>query len=773
MQRIAYNRRGFIRISTPIGSKEMSSQFALISVLKDLFGESAGEDLSAVNPQDSFLALGFDSLFLTQVALALKKRFKVDLAFRRLLSDLGSFELLAAWLAENAASGTLPTAQPVEQNAVAAAVPAVASAAVPAVAQMPIAQPVAAQLAPQPVIAQPVANSFSVNPVMAVGVVAPALGGVEGLIQQQLQLMSMQLGMLAQYRGSHAGVVQAPVVAAPQVAALAPVAQAGAPTAVAASAPAPTVPSTYPGKSDSSGAASQDAPPAAKPFGAQTKIDITGKDVFTDEQFGHFRQLADEYLARTGKSREFTANNRAVLADPRVASGFRPAIKDVVYPIVVDRSKGTRLWDLDGNEYIDTLCGYGSMYFGYQADWIVDAIQAQLALGMEIGPQHPLTAEVIQLLREIMPHERFAFCNTGSEAVLGAVRMARTRSGCNKIVMFTGDYHGINNEVIVRAGKGGKGFPAAAGVMRESVSNVLVLDYGSDEALKVIREQADDIAAILVEPVQSRHPDFVPLEFLRELRTLTKELNIALIFDEVITGFRAAPGGFQEYSGIQADICTYGKIIGGGISIGVIGGRAHYLDTLDGGQWQYGDDSKPEVGVTYFAGTFVRHPLALAAARAVLLHMKANPRLQEEVNERAARFAGELNLHFKRVQAPMHIERFCSMMYFKFTEDLPWGEFLFTDMRIQGIHIWYGRPMFVSAAHTDAELDTIIATFKRSLARMQAWGFIPGSSSDEAGRDLAPPVKGAVMGINGEGNPAWFVTEPDGSNRQVGVAFEY
>src|SRR5690606_26917994 len=117
------------------------------------------------------------------------------------------------------------------------------------------------------------------------------------------------------------------------------------------------------------------------------------------------------------------------------------------------------------------------------------------------------------------------------------------------------------------------------------------------------------------------------------------------------------------------------------------------------------------------------------------------------VNERAERFARDLNLHFQRVGAPMLIEQFCSMMFFKFTEELPWGELLFADMRRQGIHVWFGRPMFVSCAHTDEDLATITGVFKRSLARMQEWGFIPGHSTDQRGRSLAPPQSGALMGV--------------------------
>jgi len=726
------------------GIPAMDQQSLIVNELRELFAESSGEDLSQTAPDVSFLELGFDSLFLTQAALSLKKRYKIDVPFRRLLSDVPDFGSLAALVAKDADASLLPSAA--APAAVAAAPIAPVAVAVTAAA-VPVATP---QYAVAPTQFAPVTLD------------AAALGGVQALIQQQIQLMARQLEML----GAPGAAPQVAVPAQTVVQAVAPAAVA-APVAAAATAPAPSSAAVTP--------AATDEKPPAKPFGAQARIDISGKDDFTPQQREHFQQLVKEYTRHTAKSKAFTEKTRPRLADPRVVSGFRPAVKEITYPIVVDRSKGARLWDLDGNEYIDTLCGYGSMFFGYQPDWVIKAIDEQMKKGFEIGPQHPLTYEVNELLAEILPHDRYAFCNTGSEAVLGSMRMARTHTGRNKIVMFTGDYHGIVDEVIVRGSRTLKSFPAAAGIMPDAVKNMLVLDYGSDEALEIIRSNADDIAGVLVETVQSRHPALVPIEFLKKLRTLTEELDIALIFDEVITGFRIAPGGFQEYTGIQADICTYGKVIGGGISLGIIAGRKRYLDTLDGGAWQFGDDSKPEVGVTYFAGTFVRHPMAMAVAKAVLLHIKEQgPQLQQRVNARATQFASDMNLHFKRVNAPMEIEQFCSLMYFKFTEDLPWGELMFCDMRTQGIHIWYGRPMFVSCAHTDEDMAQIRTVFMRSLARMQEWGFIPGSSRDSQGRDLAPPEPGARLGIDADGNPAWFVDDASSSTglRQVGASFE-
>ena len=310
------------------------------------------------------------------------------------------------------------------------------------------------------------------------------------------------------------------------------------------------------------------------------------------------------------------------MADPRVVSGFRPLTKEIVYPIVVNRSKGSRVWDIDGNEYIDALNGFGSNFLGYQPDVITKVLTEQIENGYEIGPQHELAGDVCKLICELTGFDRAALCNTGSEAVLGAMRIARTITGRSRIVAFAGSYHGINDEVIVRGTKKLKTIPAAPGIMPEVVQNMLILEYGTNETLRIIKERADDIAAVLVEPVQSRRPEFQPVQFLKEVREITKNSNTVLIFDEVITGFRMHPGGAQAMFGVKADIGTYGKVIGGGMPIGAIAGVKLYMDALDGGFWQYGDASQPEAGVTYFAGTFVRHPLALAAAHASLVYMK-------------------------------------------------------------------------------------------------------------------------------------------------------
>ena len=370
------------------------------------------------------------------------------------------------------------------------------------------------------------------------------------------------------------------------------------------------------------------------------------------------------------------------------------------------------------------LNGFGSNLLGYKHPLIQHALQQQINAGYEIGPQHPLAGEVCKLIAQITGNDRVALCNTGSEAVLGVMRIARTVTGKSKIVAFNGSYHGINDEVIVRGNKKWQSFPASPGIPNEAVSNMILLEYGETESLREIERAAEEIAAVIVEPVQSRRPDFQPKKFLESLRALTAQKNIILIFDEVITGFRCHPAGIQGLYGIQADLVTYGKVVGGGMPIGVMAGKQYLMDTLDGGYWQYGNISVPETGVTYFAGTFVRHPLALAAAKASLdFFIEKGAALQEGINTLTADLVNKLNTIALTYNAPYHIACFSSLWKIKIKEELPYVELLFVLMREKGIHIWDNFPCFLTAAHTEEDIQTIENAFEDAVLALQKGGF--------------------------------------------------
>ena len=513
-----------------------------------------------------------------------------------------------------------------------------------------------------------------------------------------------------------------------------------------------------------------------KPFGALPKIERK-TTVFDERQYTFLQELIQCYNKKTAGSKKYARDNRLHMADPRVVSGFSPLTKELIYPIVVNRSRGSLLWDIDGNEYVDVLNGFGSNLFGYQPEFLKKAIYDQVEKGYELGPQHELAGEVSKMICEFTGLERAAFCNTGSEAVLGAVRIARTVTGRSLIVAFTGSYHGIFDEVIVRGNKKLRSFPAAPGIMPEAVQNMLILDYGTNESLQIIRERAHELAAVLVEPVQSRRPEFTPVDFLKKVREITLQSNTVLIFDEVITGFRMHPGGAQALFNINADLATYGKVIGGGLPIGVIAGKKQFMDALDGGFWQYGDTSFPETGVTYFAGTFVRHPLVLSTAKASLQYMKEKgPGLQKSINDKAQHLADKLNAEMERRALPMYVAHFGSLWKIKFKEEVPYYELMYTLMREKGIHIWDGFPCFMTEAHTQTDLDLIVTAFTESVDEMIHAGFYKNNLPDDnsanknnflTSYDILPPD--AKLGRDKNNNPAWFISDPEqpGKYRQV------
>jgi glutamate-1-semialdehyde aminotransferase len=508
-----------------------------------------------------------------------------------------------------------------------------------------------------------------------------------------------------------------------------------------------------------------------KPFGASPKIEKQTTELNTQQET-FLKNLTISYNKLTAGSKAYTQKHRAHMSDPRVVSGFKPFTKELVYPLVIEKSSGNKLWDVDGNEYLDTLNGFGSCLFGHQPDFIKKALHYQIEQGFEVGPQHPLAGEVCELLCELTQHERAALCNTGSEAVLGAMRIARTVTGRSLIVAFSRSYHGINDEVIVRGSRMKKTFPAAAGIMPEAVQNMLILDYGTEESLQIIRDRGHEIAAVLVEPIQSRRPDFQPVEFLKEIREITKTSNITLIFDEIITGFRMHLQGMQGMYGIKADIATYGKVIGGGISIGAILGSSKYMDALDGGFWQFGDDSIPEVGVTYFAGTFVRHPLALATTKASLLHLKENsPELQDNLANMTERLASELNLYFKNHSLPIEIHYFRSLWRLSFLEEVAYAELIFVLMRSKGIHVWDGFPCYITEAYKEDDISQIIKSFIESIEELTEVGIFQSDSKNKSHLSYkslvelnTPPKSGAKLGLDEEGNPAWFVVDKKKNN---------
>ncbi|MET1255845.1 amino acid adenylation domain-containing protein [Aliikangiella maris] len=716
----------------------------LIDQLKSLFSDASGLDLTQAGNDEGFFELGLDSLFLTQAALQVKKVFKVKVTFRQLLNECGTFSDLANYLAEQGVNLAPPAQPPIANNRHSPDHQAASMQAKAVTQNTQAILPQQTGIQQQASIPQLTTVTASLNAGAHVDI-----NGLTQLLSQHAQLLNSQTQLLTQALGQQN--IPLSAITAAQAA------PHSVDTAQQASA------STVLPSNETTAKTGVTGESKAKPFGASVRINVKRSNELTSKQQSDLQALSDRYNEKFKSSKSFAQENRKQLADPRVVSGFRNTLKEIIYPIVVEKSAGAYLWDIDGNQFIDITCGFGSNFFGNGADFIRESVAAQLQQGYEIGPQNPLVAEVSKGFCEMTGLDRVAFCNTGSEAVLGAIRLARTVTAKDKIVMFDEDYHGINDEVIVNRNNQGTSIAAAAGIPQAAVSETVILDYGQDSALDYIREHADEIAAVLVEPVQSRNPSLQPKAFLEKLRAICTENEMALIFDEVITGFRIHPKGAQGYFGIQADLATYGKVIGGGMPIGVIAGASEYMDALDGGYWQYGDDSAPEVGVTYFAGTFVRHPLALAAAKAVLKKLKAEPEIQKNLNQKTTQMVKTLNDYCQSVGVPIKIASCGSLFKIKIPQEIPYEELLYVLLREKGIHIWDARPCFLTTAHSDKDIAQFINQFKAAIDEMLDMDFLPSEKPKAAKTFNAeePPVAGARLGKDRKGNPAWFIEDPE------------
>ena len=658
----------------PLGRSELGGRVA--AIFENLSGRPFGADETGA----SFLELGFDSLLLTQAAQGLQTTFGVQIRFRQLLDDLPSVDDVTRHIAE--------------------------------LCPQEMAKPAAIVQAAAPVASAPIASA-PITPVAAVAIAQPAGSGLDALMREQLDVMSRLMERQLQTLSGQP--------AAPAIAAVTPAPQ---PPATVKPQPVPASPAAA---SSAAGSTARFKP-----------LIRTGNEILTEAQRAHIARLTKLYVGKTATSKRLADQHRPLLADPRTVSGFTADWKEMVYPIVSARAKGARIWDVDGNVYIDLVNGYGQTAFGHAPDFVVDAVQAQLTDGFAIGPQSPLAHEASKLFCELTGHARVAFCNTGSEAVMAAMRVARTVTGRDRIVAFSGAYHGQFDEVLVRGvGEQHRSVPAAPGIPAEAVGRMTVLDYGTDESLAWLREHAHELAAVLVEPVQSRRPGYLPAAFLKELRRITEKAGTALVLDEVVTGFRVHPAGVQALLGIKADLATYGKVVGGGLPVGLLAGTPRFMDALDGGAWRFGDDSVPEVGVTFFAGTFVRHPLALAATVAVLRHIKEKgPALTEALTQRMEGLVEALRRAFAKVGWDVPIECYGSVAYFEPGRDHRLGSLLHYHLRARGIFIQEHYPCFLTTQHGDAEIAAIIAAFEDSLALMRRDGMLPGTVDESLPPDM-------------------------------------
>ncbi len=693
-----------------------------------------------VNPEEidvatNFLDLGTDSLTLLEISQTVQQNLGVKVPFRLLIDDLTTVDALARYL-ERRLGADAARALPVPG-------PAAAPAQPPAPMLLPAAYP--------PAIASPPAHPAVGHPPPAGGLPPLAHGALETIIARHLDLLGQQLELLRQASlgASGTSAPAAPVLAAPV--ALPPAALPGGVLPDLA-APGPTHAAAAPPPAAQTTQGTASAPRDEDDFVPYRSLRGAAEQEITPRQREHLQALIGRVNALTQGSKRIIDEDRIHHADARTVTGFRRLWKELAYPLVVTDGYGARIRDVDGNEYVDLAMGFGSLLFGHTPPFVVDTLAEQVRRGVRLGPQSYLAGDVARLISELTGAERVTFCNSGTEAIMTALRIARAHTGRDKVVMFAGSYHGIADEVLARAEAGGDGraLPLAPGIPASAVADMLVFRYNQPQSLAAIARHAGELAAVLIEPPRSRTPDIQPLEFLRELRRLTEQHGTLLIFDEIVTGFRTHPGGAQAIFDIHPDLVTYGKTLAGGMPIGVVAGKAAYMGAIDGGAWRYGDDSVPQVDMTYHAGTFCKHPYTMPVAKAVLEHLKAaGPALQEGLNRRTAELVATLNDFFAAEDYPLKVVSFGSLFRFTFPSSLRLAELFYYHLLEHGVYIWEGRNCFLSTAHTGDDVAQVIAAVKASVAALRAGDVLPPAGGGGAGRrrSTAPAEAGVPAGV--------------------------
>ena len=284
-------------------------------------------------------------------------------------------------------------------------------------------------------------------------------------------------------------------------------------------------------------------------------------------------------------------------------------------PLFIERGEGIHIYDVDGDEYIDLIGSYGPLILGHAHPKVTAAVKAAVDKSFTYGATTLGEVEMAEMVKEAYPQlDKVRFVNSGTEAVLSAIRVARAYTGKNKIVKFAGCYHGHTDALLVAAGSGlmTMGIPSSAGVPEKAVNDTLIAQYNNIESVKeIIANNKDEIAAIFIEPVAGNMGVVVPeMEFMQELRKVTEENGILLVIDEVMTGFRKKFGGAQDHFGIEADITCMGKVIGGGMPVGAYGAKAAIMDRV------------APLGDVYQAGTLSGSPIAMACGLATLRELK-------------------------------------------------------------------------------------------------------------------------------------------------------
>ena len=395
-----------------------------------------------------------------------------------------------------------------------------------------------------------------------------------------------------------------------------------------------------------------------------------------------------------------------------------------IAPRFIDRADGCHIYDVDGKEYVDYIDSWGPMILGHNFPEVKESVLKACEKGLSFGCATAIEVEMAEFICDHIPHvDMVRMVNSGTEAVMSAVRVARGFTGKNKIIKFAGCYHGHSDAMLVSAGSGvmTSGVPDSAGVPKGCTEDTMTAVYNDLDSVRALMEQADgQTAAVIVEAVGANMGVVPPKKgFLEGLRKLCDEYGALLIFDEVITGFRLAFGGAAEYFGVTPDLVTYGKIIGAGMPVGAYGGRREIMELVS------------PVGKVYQAGTLSGNPIAMAAGMTQLKYLYEHQEIYKNLEEKGKRLYGGMKKILAEKNLPYHINHVSSLGSLFFTEqevvdytsakssDTKAFSEYFKGMLAQGIHMAPSQfeAMFLSVAHTDEIIDQTLEAVRNYFTK--------------------------------------------------------
>lgn len=447
--------------------------------------------------------------------------------------------------------------------------------------------------------------------------------------------------------------------------------------------------------------------------------------------------VKEELLKRTVKSKEIFERSAEVLAAEVVSTVAMPQ------PIYVAEAKGSKIIDVDGNKYIDLTMGFGPHVMGHAPDFVIDAVREALPYGFQVGIHNPRQEPLARLMADAAPGmEQVVFFNSGTEATLFGIRAARAYTGKPKIGTFDGSYHGVHDVVLATVNKKSPReapvpFARGSGIPEETTNQIIMLPYRQEAAFDLIRQHKDELAVVLLEPVQSSNPRLDTKAWMQQLREVCRECGVLFLMDEVITGFRLTYGGGQQFFEVQPDLATYGKIMGGGMPVGALTGPREIMRVFMADREAQRRAGFDVIRPIFSGGTFSGNPMTMVAGEAIVRYLKTHqaevyPYLEREGN----RLASEVNQFCQTEGIPAQLMNAESMFHLHFTKkpiessrdvDESFGKvenefyihLLYHGVIIPGIHL-----AFVSTAHTKEDVDKVIEAFKQSFMDIRERGLL-------------------------------------------------